>query len=264
MDIVTARRGHRVALASMVLAMLTAGPLAAQRPQDVATGVRASRESLEAALDRLENAARSRAYSPELRQRAREGAAALRVRLERGDFRPGDSILLQVEGQPTLSDSFVVNADRVLVLPEIGRVPMNGILRSELEAYLTVQISRFIRDPIVSASSFIRVSVIGEVGRPGFYLMSPDMPLPDALMLFGLTATSAVDEIEVVRGRRRLLEDEDLQVAIRDGVTLSELDIRSGDQVYVPSRPLRTVSTVDLVRNLGFVTTLIFTLNRVF
>ncbi len=261
---VTARVWHRLALSLMVLFLVVARPLGAQRPAQDATGVNATREALESALQMSEDAARSLAYSQELRERARQRAAALRTRLQQGDFRPGDPIMLMVEDQPTLTDTFVVASDRTISLPTIGKVPLFGVLRSELEPHLTENIARYVRDPIVTASSFMRLSVSGGVGRPGFFLMAPSMPLPDALMVPGLTATSKVEEIEIVRQGQRLLGGAELQLAISEGSTLEELGIRSGDQILVPTRPALGFSQGQLLRNLSLFSGLIFALGRIF
>ncbi len=261
---VTARVWHRLALSLMLLSLFVARPLGAQRPAQDATGVQATREELQSALQMSEDAARSLAYSPKLRERARQRAAALRTRLQQGDFRSGDPIMLMVEDQPTLTDTFVVASDRTVSLPTIGKVPLFGVLRSELEPHLTENIARYIRDPIVTAGTFMRLSVAGGVGQPGFYLMSPNMPLTDALMVSGLTETSKVEEIEIVRQGRRLLGGAELQLAIWEGSTLEELGIRSGDQILVPTRPALGFSPVQLVRNLSLISTFLFALNRIF
>lgn len=260
----TARVWHQVAFIMTWLSLLVARPMAAQRPTRDATSITATREALESSLEMFENAARSQGYSRELREEARQKATALRRRLERGDFGPGEPILLSVEGQAALTDTFVVSSDRSIVLPTIGKVSLSGVLRSELEPLLTEQIARYIRDPVVTASSFVRVSVRGAVGRPGFHAMSPDTPLSAALMVLGLTATSGIEEIEVLRQGQPALGGEELQLAIRDGTTLSELGMRSGDQIVVPQRTEQQLSPFQLVRNLGLISGIVFTLGRIF
>src|SRR5213596_640664 len=44
-------------------------------------------------------------------------AAAIRARLADGDFQPGDRVLLRVDSEPALSDTFTVTPGRTLALP---------------------------------------------------------------------------------------------------------------------------------------------------
>src|SRR5439155_14869154 len=110
-------------------------------------------------------------------------------------FQVGDRILLHVEGDSALSDTFSVVAGPALRLPNIGEIPLAGVSRNDLEAHLTRELGRYIKDPVVQARALIRVSVVGEVSRPGFYAVPVDLVLPDALMLAGgATQAARVDQ----------------------------------------------------------------------
>lgn len=194
-----------------------------------------TRESLEELLARYEQATRSTAYSEELRARARYEAELIRVRLEEGDFQVGDQIELAVEGQQELTNTFQVAPGRVLILPVIGEVPLKGVLRSELEEHLTKSLARFIVEPKVHATSKIRISILGQVAQPGFYVVPSEVPLTDALMLAGGPAQHAeLTKIYVERGGDRIWGGEALQAAIIEGRTLDQLSLRAGDRIIVP------------------------------
>src|SRR5262245_10052097 len=100
-----------------------------------ARGPEMSREELDSLLSRLDQAGASSAYSAELRDRSSSEAAAVRERLELGDFQAGDRILLQVDGEPALSDTFTVTAGPVVTLPVTGAIRLRGVLRAELPNY---------------------------------------------------------------------------------------------------------------------------------
>lgn len=197
--------------------------------------IQVTRQDLMDLLQRLEQAAQSDAYSDGLRARSRKEAALIRTRLEEGDFQVGDRIGLVVENEQQLTDTFTVKEERVLSLPVIGDVPLKGVLRAELEPHLTRAISRYVRDPVVHARSLIRVSILGEVPRPGFYLVPTDMVITDALMQAGGPATTSnLTKIRIERGGERLWEGEPLQRAIAEGRTLDQLSLQAGDRVVVP------------------------------
>src|SRR6267378_7914578 len=90
-------------------------------------------------------------------------------------FQVGDRILLHVQGDSALSDTFTVVAGPALRLPAIGEISLAGVRRSDLEAHLTRELGRFLKDPVVQARALIRVSVLGEVVRPGYYAVPVDL-----------------------------------------------------------------------------------------
>src|SRR5881296_515596 len=153
------------------------------------------------------------------------------------NFQAGDRILLHVEGDSALSDTFTVVAGPALRLADIGEISLAGVRRTDLEAHLTRELNRYIKDPVVTARALIRVSVAGEVTRPGFYAVPIDLVLTDALMLAGgATKDARVDRLHILRGTSSLWSGNELQSAIARGATLDELGMRAGDRIQVPGK----------------------------
>jgi protein involved in polysaccharide export with SLBB domain len=225
--------------------------------------VDATRSSLEAVVSTLEAAARSGAYSPELRESAREQSRVARARLAEGDLRVGDRVVLYVEGETTLSDTFVVSPERTILLPAIGEVNLAGVLRSELTGHVTEQIGQFIREPVVRVQTYVRVSVTGEVGQPGFHLMEPELPLSEAIMAAGgPVGTARLSNVSVQRRGTRVFGGDELQRAIGRGATVAELQLQSGDVVVVPRRSI--FAPGEIARTIIVVAGLIYAVNRIF
>ncbi len=153
-------------------------------------------------------------------------------------FQAGDRILLRVEGDSALSDTFTVVAGPTLRLPNIGEISLAGVRRRDLEAHLSRELGRYINDPVLQARALIRVSVVGEVVRPGYYAVPIDLVLTDALMLAGgATKDARVERLSIQRGNSSLWSGDPLQTAIARGATLDELGIRAGDRIQVPGKP---------------------------
>ncbi|HTT28282.1 MAG TPA: polysaccharide biosynthesis/export family protein [Solirubrobacteraceae bacterium] len=209
---------------------LRVGAAAAQEPSGArdARHEYATRPWLEAQLVRLDSASRKDA-------REVASAAALHKRLTDGDFDGGDRILLAVEGDRELSDTFAVNERRALLLPNIGEVSLNGVLRSELEDYLRAAIGRYLKDPEIRARALIRIGVIGELNHPGYYFVSPSSQIVDVLMTAGgPTKDSNIHTLTVQRADGQVWGYDEVQRAMADGRTLDELGMRSGDQLVMP------------------------------
>lgn len=86
---------------------------------------------------------------------------------------PGDMVDLRVFGVPELTVVTRIRPDGMFTAPLIGDVPAVGRTEIELQRDLTEQIRRYVVSPSVTlaVNSYegSRVSVIGEVAKPGVY-----------------------------------------------------------------------------------------------
>jgi protein involved in polysaccharide export with SLBB domain len=194
-----------------------------------------SRAELEQLFQQYQAAAESEGYSSSQRAEARRAAARIRLRLDQGDFQVGDRIALKVENEIEIPDTLVVEPGPSIVLQNMGTISLAGVLRSEIEPYLTEQIKRFIRDPVVHASSMIRLSIEGAVGAPGFYTFPSDMLLSEVIMAAGGPANARLDDIELMRGEETFAEGDEIQSALQEGMSLDRLNLRAGDRIVVPA-----------------------------
>ena len=250
-----------------VVLLVAAGSISAQQTWDPRRG-HASREDLQRLLTRLDAASQSPGYSGRLRGEAAQQAAVIRSRLEQGDFQVGDRVLLMVETEETLTDTFTVREGPELALPTVGIVPLRGVLRSELQAHLADHVGRFVRDPVVRTRTVIRLAFTGAVARPGFYTLPTETPVADALMAAGgPTPQAKLDEIRIERGGSTLWGEEPMRQALADGRTLDQLSLHGGDRVVVDERGTGLSGLDAPLRVLSLLLTIpaaIFGLSRIF
>ncbi len=127
-----------------------------------------------------------------------------------------------------------MRAGPTLRLPNIPDVPLKGVLRSELPDYLTKYLARYIREPNVRVETLIRLSMLGQVGKPGFYDFNSDVLLTDAIMAAGgPTGTAAIERSTIRRGTSVVAERETVRRAAQTGATLDRLGLRPGDEVTI-------------------------------
>ncbi len=214
----------------------------------------ARREELSILAYTLDSLAESPSAGIGDRNRARPLAARIRARLEAGDFQAGDRVVVRA---PTgvgdtyatpnapvrsaadlgIADTFAVQFGPALVLPSIGEIPLRGVLRSELEDQVTRYVSRLVRDPEVHARALMRLSVQGEVAKPGYYSVLPEAPLADLVTAAGgYTPNAKTTDIRIERGDAKILEKEKLRLLMAQGTTLDAAGIRPGDELVVPKR----------------------------
>lgn len=218
-----------LALAGALLIPEASAP-AQQTPNSLADRPLATRQALEALEGQLAAGAG-----------AADGStlARVRARLQAGDFREGDLVLLEVQNEPALSDTFTVGPDVELTLPSptVGSLSLKGVLRSELQREVQTYLGRFILDPVCRATPLLRLSVQGEVARAGFHGVPANAVLAEALMAAGGTTPQAdLHESLLERNSEEILDGKALQRAIAAGHTLDDLSLRDGDQIIVARR----------------------------
>ena len=239
-------------------ALLAAGSeqLSAQGPgYGGSSALHATRTQLESLVTAAESQANS--GKEKERRRKRDEATRLRERLRDGDFQPGDQIVMEVQGEDSLNDTLTVRAGRQLQIPNFAPIALNGVLRSELSGFLTKELSRYLKSPVVRATSLIRIEVAGQVARPGYYAVPSDALVSNAVMLAGgPTPNGDLKRITIRRADSEVMDEETTQNAVRDGQTLDQLNIRAGDEVVVGELKRRNIGTT--IQILSGAATIIF------
>lgn len=234
---------RRASLCAAWLALAVAAlPASAQAPLgngDEAYRPLADRSTLQELVSRLGTAA---------------PAAVARARLRDGDFKPGDLVLIEVQGEETLTDTFTVASDRTLLLPApiVGTLSLKGVLRTELQDTVATFVNQYVKNAVVRARPLLRIAVQGELVKPGYYYVPADAVLADALMAAGGTRPEAnMKTLRIERDGKPILRGNALQHALSQGLTLDQANLRGGEVIAVDRRPnsswtegLRLVSIV--------------------
>jgi polysaccharide export outer membrane protein len=99
---------------------------------------------------------------------------------------------------------YLVNQDGVISFPMLGEIKVSGMTKSQLAKHLTTQLTekKLLVDPIVNIRFLnFRVSVLGEVTRPGVYSVPNEkLSLLEALGLAGdITIYGKKENVMVIR-----------------------------------------------------------------
>ncbi|MEJ2538676.1 MAG: hypothetical protein P8188_01625 [Gemmatimonadota bacterium] len=225
----------------LVLALAPMSALAQEPGQLTQPRLLGTRAELEEQLAQLEGMAASRAYSDRLRRQAEEEAALLARRLEEGDFRVGDRVVLTVPGEGLVADTLQVVAGPAIVFPQIGAIELRGVLRAELQDHLTEELGRYIRDPdIRQADVLVGIGFVGAVSTQGIHYVPAEASLGDALRIPGLASNAKVEDVEILRGGMVIWDKEAVREAVQDFRSLDQLSLQAGDAVRVPQRADRS------------------------
>jgi len=198
-----------------------------------------TRADLETSLREIEAVLGSSGYSSALKSSRRAEAEMIRQRLAEGDVFAGDVLLVQVSGDPRMNGAHPVTPRRTVLVPGAGEISVANLLRSELEAHLTTELGRFVRNPTVRAEALLRLQISGSVARPGFFTVPASMPLPDVLMQFagGPTGTTDLRRSSIRRGGDVVLPGLGVETAIREARSVDALNLQAGDELRLEQRP---------------------------
>jgi len=140
---------------------------------------------------------------------------------------------------PTASGStYVVDHDGNIDMPILGRLHADGQTIDEFKSNLLVKLRRYIKEPAVSVRlNNFRISVMGEVNRPGEYvLVDGKGTFLSALSLAGdLTIFGKRDDIIVLRTVDGKLEKTKIDITNADFLNSPFYTLKQGDVIYVAS-----------------------------
>jgi len=156
--------------------------------------------------------------------------------------KPGDILAVSVWKEPELQDDAVlVRPDGMFSFPLVGQVDARNKSVADLQQLLTERLSKYISEPVVTLSvKEIRgnkVYVIGQVNKPGEFVVNPRVDVMQALsMAGGTTAFAALNNIIILR--RNGAQQTALPFKYPDvakGRDLAQnIELQSGDVVVVP------------------------------
>lgn len=146
-------------------------------------------------------------------------------------IQPGDVIRVEIWREEELSGEFPIDEEGYVVLPLIGERQVAGMAMRELRTVLIAEFREHLRNPSINIVPLRRVNVLGEVGKPGMYLLDPTISLAGAIaMAEGVTGGGDMNRIRILRSGEVLRE------RVAAGSTLQAEDVRSGDQIIVDRR----------------------------
>jgi polysaccharide biosynthesis/export protein len=156
--------------------------------------------------------------------------------------KPGDVLSIAVWKEPDLQGPVLVRPDGSFSFPLAGQIDARGRTVAELQQTVTERLKKYISDPVVTVSvsevKGNKVYVLGQVNKPGEFVVNPRVDVMQALsMAGGTTAFAALGEIVILRraenGQQQSLPFRYADVA-RGRNLQQNIMLQAGDVVVVP------------------------------
>lgn len=150
----------------------------------------------------------------------------------------GDQLSLNVFGSATFDLPVQVDGRGEIVIPKVGTAKVGGLTlgraKQVVQGVVGRNFSRSTVDLQVTQLREVRVFVLGEVYKPGSYLVSSLSSLVNVLSLAGgPTAVGSYRDIRVMRGGKPVFSL-DLYPLRAEGLGNANVALQSGDTVFVP------------------------------
>ncbi|MFL5482782.1 MAG: polysaccharide biosynthesis/export family protein [Gemmatimonadaceae bacterium] len=223
--------GMKAARFLVVAALFSASLPAALHAQGDG-GLLLTRADLELSAQKAELGATKGDYADRMKNAS--AAAAIRQRLRDGDIQVGDRIVVTITTDKPRADTVVVRSGRVLEIGGLMVVPVSGVLRSELQDRVAVEVRKYIKAERVEVTPLVRIAVLGAVMRPGYFVFAPDLTINDAIMgAGGPTPGADLQRSSVRRGAAEYRTKQETGDAFASGLTLDQFGMSAGDELIV-------------------------------
>lgn len=141
---------------------------------------------------------------------------------------PGDRLYVQIWQEPDLSGEFVVDERGEVILPKLGTLSVEHRSAADVRDLVRLAYAEFLRNPAITVRVLRRVTVNGEVNKPGLYTVDTTYSLRDLLAeAGGISGGGDSDRIELTRDGVRT------RFSLSESERLAATGLRSGDFVYV-------------------------------
>ncbi len=174
---------------------------------------------------------------------------------------PGDEIILNIWGQAELSYQLTVNRDGYIIVPNAGKIQVDGLTIQQAKQKMLLQLTRIyegLSEGKSGAATFldlslgklrtIQVFVVGEVQQPGGYLLSGLSTAYTALYYAGgPNANGSLRRIQVKRDSKVIANADFYEFAL-SGNKNGDVQLRDGDVLYIQSAGTRVAIEGNIIR----------------
>ena len=172
---------------------------------------------------------------------------------------------LNLTGQ-LLQQTYLVDEDGYITFPILGKLNVGGLSRKEATNLLVNKLKDYLNDPVVTIRlTNFRISVLGEVNKPGIYTISNDrISVPEALALAGdLSINGKRGNILLIREEENFLTK--TYIDLRSDTLLNSPNyyLKPNDVIYVEPNVAKVRSSTDALRFTSIGLSLITTLTTI-
>lgn len=137
------------------------------------------------------------------------------------------------------SNEYVIDGEGYITLPIFGKLKVVGMSAGGLVEVLREKLRPYTKDPIITVTPLVRVTILGQFRQPGSYRVDPRESLWSVIERAGGPGPDCdLRRLQLRRGGRTVKAG--LLRSWEQGSSLAEIGVRSGDVIYAPRIPRLT------------------------
>jgi polysaccharide export outer membrane protein len=144
-------------------------------------------------------------------------------------LQPGDAIIVRLPGDSVMRDTLFLEASGRIALPRIGPIDLGTTAARDVPALIRQALSTVARGQDALVRPLRRVTVVGEVMKPGVLYLDPAATLRDAVAQAGAFSTVADNRSIALLRQGATTRIRNWQLAVE-----SSAPIASGDVIAIP------------------------------
>jgi len=155
--------------------------------------------------------------------------------------KPGDLLEISVWKEPDLQRTVLVRPDGGFSFPLVGEIDARGKSVAELNKLVSDRLSKYIAEAVVTVTvqeiNGNKIFVIGQVNKPGEFIVNPSVNVMQALsMAGGVTPFAATNDIKILRrnGTAQQAMPFPYGDVVRGRSLNQNIELIAGDVVVVP------------------------------
>jgi polysaccharide biosynthesis/export protein len=155
--------------------------------------------------------------------------------------KPGDTLLVSVWKEPELQRPVLIEPDGTFAFPLCGQIDAHDKTVGQLQQLISQHLAHYITDPVVTVSlqkiAGNRVYVIGQVNKPGAFIVNPRVDVMQAIsMAGGTTPFASLGNIKIIRrtATGQLALPFNYNDVIHGNDLSQDIMLEAGDVVVVP------------------------------
>lgn len=153
----------------------------------------------------------------------------------------GDELEVSVWKEPDLTQKVIVRPDGKFSVPLAGEISGAGRSILQVQGEITTKLAKYIPEPVVTVTltglQGNQIYVIGQVLKPGAFVMNPRLTVVQALAVAGgMTPFAALDDIIVLRNSGGVQKTIKFRYTdVNKGRNLEQnIRLEAGDVIIVP------------------------------
>ncbi len=167
-------------------------------------------------------------------------------KFRKSQFQSGDAIEIEIidimafQGNigadlSRINDEYTIARDGTIFLPLVGDLKVTGHDKESLVELLNEKLSPYFKEPFIIITPLIRLTLLGAFNKPGSYRIDPGESLWELIdMASGPEDDCDLNSIRVIRGGKIVISN--LLLSFEKGHSLTEIGVRSGDQIIANSK----------------------------